>query len=87
MAEILTLRPGDILFYPLPLPRKPLQSMDFSRRQVDLIQFFPVDERHFGQGKGIETISFDGPRRYRRRAATFCVLAFTSRQSGCRDRK
>jgi hypothetical protein len=30
--------------------------MDFGRRQVNLVQLFRVDERHFGQGKGIETI-------------------------------
>jgi hypothetical protein len=50
---------ANIRFQPLPLACKPLQSVNFSRGQIDLIQLFRVDERHFGQGKSIETIALD----------------------------
>jgi hypothetical protein len=33
--------------------------MDFGWRQVNLVQMFRVNERHFSQGKSIDTITFD----------------------------
>jgi hypothetical protein len=33
--------------------------VNFGRGQIDIIQLFRVDERHFGQGKGVQTVALD----------------------------
>jgi len=67
---------SDVLFYPFPLACKSLQSMDFSRWQVNLVHLFWVDERHFGQGKGIDTIALDRPSKIPPQGGHFLSLGF-----------
>jgi len=50
--------------------------MDFSRWQVNLVHLFRVNERHFGQGKGIETITLDRPSQIPPQGGHFLRLGF-----------
>jgi hypothetical protein len=50
--------------------------MDFGRRQVNLVQLFRVDERHFGQGKGIKTIGLYRSSQISPQSGHFLCLGF-----------
>jgi len=66
----------NVRLYPLPLTCESLQSMDFGRRQVNLNQFFRVDERHLGQGKSIEPVALNRSPQISPQGSYFLCLGF-----------
>jgi len=67
---------ADGRLYPLPLTCKPLQSMNFGRRQVNLNQLFWIDEGHLGQGKRIETVALNRSAEISPQGSHFLRLGF-----------
>ena len=51
------LMPGDFTLKPLPLAGKTLDSIDFTRRQVYLLQLLRIDKGHLSQGERIDFVA------------------------------